>query len=310
MKKILVTGGAGFIGSHIVDLLSDKGYEVVIIDNLSTGKKENLNPKAKFIEADITNAEQINKIFADEKPDAVCHQAAQVSLRGSLKDPVFNANQNIIGSINLLNSAVKNNVKKFVYAGSGGARYGEPVEMPCKESHPIRPTSPYGITKHTVEHYLFMYKLLYGLDYTVVAYANVYGPRLDPLGECGVISIFMGKIKNGEKCRIFGDGKQTRDYVYVGDVANANLLALEKTTASNDFNIGTGVQLSLHDLFKKIVEVMGSGEAENIEEVPGEIKPIYLDCSLAEKELGWKAEVSLVEGLKKTAEWINNGTSQ
>jgi len=303
--KILVTGGAGFIGSHIVDLLIEKGYEVVVVDNLVNGKKENVNSKARFIEADMNSPELI-KIFEKEKPDTVCHQAAQVSVRKSIQDPIYDAKENIIGTINILNCCIKTKVKKFVYASSGGARYGEPVKLPCNESHPIKPLCPYGISKHTAEYYVEFYSKLHGLDYNILAYSNVYGPRQDPEGEAGVISIFMGKILNNEKCEIFGDGEQTRDYVYVGDVAEANLLALEKETKSKNFNIGTGKETSVNELFAKIKKVIGKGEAVHVDPIPGEVRRIYLDISLAEKELGWQPRVDLDKGLKQTAEWFKN----
>jgi UDP-glucose 4-epimerase len=303
--KVLVTGGAGFIGSNIVDLLAEKGYDVVVVDNLVTGKKKNVSKKAKFIKADI-RSKKLVKVFETERPDAVCHQAAQVCVRKSVEEPDYDAKNNIIGTINLLQCCVKTGVKKFVYASSGGARYGEPVNLPCSEEHQIKPLCPYGISKYTAEHYIRLFCDMNGIDYNIVAYGNVYGPRQDPFGEAGVIAIFMGKIKKGEKCKVFGDGEQTRDYVYVGDVAEANLLALEKSTESRNFNIGTGTETSVNQLFELIREVMGNGEKEHISAVPGEVRRIFLDCSKAEKELGWKARTGLKEGLKKTAEWFKD----
>lgn len=301
--RILVTGGAGFIGSNVVDLLIEKGHEVIIVDNLVTGKKENINPKAKFYNADITDINLIN-IFKTEKPDAVCHQAAQINVRKSVKDPFYDATINIIGTINLLECSIKTPVKKFVYASSGGARYGEPIKLPCDENHPIKPLCPYGISKHTAEHYIELYNKLYDLDYNILAYSNVFGPRQDPAGEAGVISIFLNKIFDNKKCQIFGDGEQTRDYVFVKDVAQANLLALEKTTKSKNFNIGTEKETSVNELFKKIKNILRKGEAAHAAPVSGEVRRIYLNCSLAKKELGWQAKTDLDTGLKETINWF------
>jgi len=306
INKVLVTGGAGFIGSHIVDLLIEKNYEVIVVDNLSTGKKTNLNTKAKFYNADITNADQIQKIFANEKPDAVCHQAAQINVRKSIADPVYDAKENIIGTINILNSCIKTKVKKFVYASSGGARYGEPIKVPCDESHQIVPLSPYGISKHTAEHYIEYFSKIYGFDYNIVAYGNVYGPRQDPLGEAGVISIFLDCVSNKKICKIFGDGEQTRDYVFVLDVAKANLKALKNETKSKNFNIGTGISTSVNELFNKMEIIIGEAKSVNTSPIPGEVKHICLDISLAAKELGWKPEFDLDNGLKNTVAWFKN----
>jgi UDP-glucose 4-epimerase len=303
MGKILVTGGAGFIGSHIVDLLIEKGYDVVVVDSLENGKKKNVNKKAKFIKADITK-KKLSDIFAQEKPDAVIHQAAQINVRKSESEPEYDANVNILGTINLLDCCIKSGVKKFVYASSGGARYGEPVSLPCTEEHQIKPLCPYGISKYAAEHYIRVLCGMNNIDYNIVAYGNVYGPRQDPLGEAGVIAIFMGDIKKGEVCEVFGDGEQTRDYVYVSDVAEANLLALEKETSSKNFNIGTGKETSLNDLWKLIAEAMGAGEKRHVAPVAGEVKHIYLDCSRAESQLGWKAKTDLKDGLRATAEWM------
>ncbi len=301
--KILLTGGAGFIGSHIADLLIEKGHEVVIIDNLSAGKKENINPKAKFYNISITNP-NIIKIFEEEKLDAICHQAAQINVRASIKEPAYDADINILGTINLLECSVKTNVKKFVYASSGGARYGEPENLPCDESHPIKPLSPYGISKYTAENYVKFYSKNHGLDYNILAYSNVYGPRQNPKGEAGVVGIFIGNMLDNKACKIFGDGNQTRDFVFVKDIAKANLLALEKTTKNKNFNISSGEETSVNQIFKKLKEILGKGESANMNAVSGEVKRIYLNSELAKKELGWQAETNLDDGLKKTADWL------
>jgi UDP-glucose 4-epimerase len=306
MTKVLVTGGAGFIGSNIVDLLLENEYEVVVLDNLSTGSRRNVNKNVKLYVKDICKAD-IRNVFKKEKPDYVIHEAAQINVRTSVTDPSFDAGVNILGSINLLGCCKDYGVKKVLYASSGGAIYGEPVRLPADESHPIRPLCPYGASKYSVENYLNIYKKNYGLDYVALRYANVYGPRQDPLGEAGVIAIFMNKLSQGEKPVIFGDGGQTRDFVYVGDVARANLLALEKKTKNAEYNIGTGVETSVNQLYSMLCRVMSKNvSAKNGPPVPGEVRRIYLDNSLAQKELGWKPSVGLEEGLVKTRTWFNS----
>jgi UDP-glucose 4-epimerase len=301
---------AHFLLSHVVDMLLEAGYDVVVIDDLSTGKEGNINPLAKLYMMDIRD-DRLDEVFRTEKPDMVCHQAAQINVRESVSDPRRDAEINIIGSINVLLNCVKHNVKKIVYASSGGARYGDPDNIPCDESTPIMPLAPYGISKHTVEHYLYFFSRIYGIDYNILAYGNVYGPRQDPKGEAGVISIFSEKIMKDEPCVIWGDGKQTRDFVYVGDVAKANLLAVEKTTASKDFNIGTGKETSVNELFSLLKDAFGKGDAVHDDPVPGEVRRIALDVSRAEKELGFRAEVSIEDGIRKTAEWfLKNGAVQ
>jgi UDP-glucose 4-epimerase len=219
MTKILVTGGAGFIGSHVVDLFLAKGYEVVVLDDLSTGRISNLNPTARFYQMDIRSSE-VREVFAKERPDYVSHHAAQADVRRSVTQPLFDAEVNILGSINLLECAREFEVKRFVYVSTGGAVYGEPERLPCNEEHPIHPICQYGASKHTVEHYLYMYDANYGLKYTVLRYPNVFGPRQNPHGEAGVVAIFTGKMLGGEPVLVNGDGEQTRDFVYVGDCAH------------------------------------------------------------------------------------------
>jgi UDP-glucose 4-epimerase len=220
--KVLVTGGAGFIGSHVVDNYVANGYEVVVVDDLSTGRLSNLNPAVTFYQLDIRSPE-IADIFQRERPDFLNHHAAQMDVRRSVIDPLFDADVNIRGSINLLESARKYEVKRIIYISTGGAVYGEPVYLPCDEAHPINPICPYGASKHTVEHYLFMYQVNYGLEYNVLRYPNVYGPRQDPHGEL-VVAIFTGQMLTDQQITIYGDGKQQRDFVYVGDCAKANVL--------------------------------------------------------------------------------------
>lgn len=301
MIKVLVTGGAGFIGSHVADRLIEEKYEVVIVDDLSTGFRENVNLKAKFYEVNICDKEKIEQIFETEKPDFINHHAAQMDVRKSTEDPVFDANSNILGSLNIIINSVRTGVKKIIYISSGGAVYGEPEYLPVDEKHPINPTCQYGISKHTVEHYLFMYALHYGLKYTVLRYPNVYGPHQNPYGEAGVVAIFIGKMLNGEQPVIFGTGNQTRDYVCVDDVVDSNILAL--TNGDNQiYNIGTGTEISVHkilNLLQKILKI----EIASIygKKRLGEIERICLDASKAEKELGWRPTYTLTEGLTKTA---------
>ena len=298
--KVLVTGGAGFIGSHLVDEALEEGYDVVTIDNLNNGKLENLNKDAKFYKVDIVDIDNLSLVFEKEKPDYVIHLAAQISLRESLKNPIYDAEQNILGSINILECCRKINVKKVVYASSA-AVYGFPKYLPVDEKHPINPFSPYGVSKHTVEHYLQYYHENFEIDYIILRYSNVYGERQDPLGEAGVIAIFIDKLKKGERPIIFGDGEQTRDFIYAKDVVEANLLALEKETENKVFNISTNIETSVNELFKKIKEIMNSNINPTYEKPIKEVRNIRLDNSLAEKELNWKPKVELNEGLKKIA---------
>lgn len=298
--KVIVTGGAGFIGSHIVDSLVDS-FDVIIVDNLSKGKRENINAKAKLCVADVTDKGRLIEVFEKEKPDYVIHEAAQINVRSSIENPVNDAKQNIIGALNVLECCRMFNVKKIVFASSGGAVYGEPVKLPCDENHPTFPMCPYGIAKLSVEHYIRFYSEVYGLKYVILRYSNVYGPRQDPKGEAGVISIFIDKMRKNEKVSIFGDGEQTRDYVYVKDVANANVLAL-KNASNKILNIGTGKQTSVNDLFDALKEITNSeSEAVHTQPVPGEVRHTFLDISLARKELGWEPRTELKEGLKNTA---------
>lgn len=307
--KVLITGGAGFIGSHVVDFLLKKEYEVVIIDNLSTGKKELLNKEAKFYEADITDQSQINPIFEKEKPNYVIHAAAQVMLRKSLEEPVFDAKINIMGTINILEACKNNNVKKIIYTSTGGARVGEPEYLPVDEKHPINPCSPYGISKHTAEHYVEMYGQLYNLDYLIFCFGNVYGPRDDPSTK-RVTALFATLMLKGETPKIFGDGGQTRDFLYVIDLAEFIVNSMEKNPEHKLFHLADGKQISVNKIFDILKDLSGfKGEAEHIEAIKGEVRDIVLDTTLAEKELGWKPKHSFEEGLKETFEWFRTQES-
>ncbi|MDY7034131.1 MAG: SDR family oxidoreductase [Thermodesulfobacteriota bacterium] len=301
--KVLVTGGAGFIGSHVSDELIDHGHEVIVLDNLITGKKINLHPDTVFYEGDIREP-IVNEIMENERPEVVIHHAAQVSVRNSVEDPRYDMDVNIGGTLNLLENSVKCGVKKFIFACTGGALYGEQDYFPADEDHPIRPLSPYGITKFCCERYFFFYRETYGLNYVSLRYANVYGPRQDPHGEAGVVAIFTKKMLAEEQPIINGSGEQTRDYVFVKDVARANILSLN-TNINGEFNIGTGTETTVNDLFKEIRTISKS----SIEEVHGDAKKgeqfrSVLDWSKAKKDLGWNPNISLQEGLEKTVSYF------
>ena len=297
--KVLVTGGAGFIGSHIVDALIEQGHQVVVVDNLATGFSENINPSARFYEVSICDKE-LADIFEQERPEIVSHQAAQMVVARSVNEPIFDAQENILGSLNVILNSVRFGVKKIIYASSGGAVYGEPQYLPVDEKHPINPVSQYGISKHTVEHYLHLYGLQYGLNYVVLRYPNVYGLRQNPDGEAGVVAIFASQMLKGEQPTIYGSGDKTRDYTCVSDVVAANLLAMEQ--GNNDiYNIGTGVETSDKEMFDTLAKMFGySGEPRYAPVRPGEIYRICLDASKAHRELSWQARLSLKEGLPQT----------
>lgn len=299
--RALVTGGAGFIGSHLVDRLLAEDFEVVVVDDLSTGKKEYLNEKAEFHHLDLRDKE-LKKIFKD-KVDVVFHYAAQARVRLSLEDPLYDAGVNINGAVNLL-EASKGEVEKIVYASSGGAVYGEPEYLPVDEEHRIAPLSPYGVSKYIVEEYLRVYYGIYGLPYVALRYGNVYGPRQDPYGEAGVIAIFANKMLRGENPIINGDGEQTRDFVYVSDAVEAGMRASEKK-AIGAFNIATGVETSVNQVYAAIRKILGKDVgAKHGPAIKGEVRRIYLDVKKTEKELGWKAAVGLEEGIKRLLEYL------
>ena len=302
--KVLVTGGAGFIGSHVVDILISAGYEVVVVDDLSTGRLSNLNPAATFYQVDIRSP-RLAEVFEKERPDYVDHHAAQMDVRRSIGDPLFDAEVNVIGSINLIECCRRYNVKRLVYISTGGAVYGEPEYLPCDEAHPVNPICPYGASKHTVEHYLFMYNQNYGLEYVVLRYPNVYGPRQDPHGEAGVVAIFTGQMLAGGQVVINGDGEQQRDFVYVEDCARANLMAMTNQNANQVYNLGYGRGTTVNEIFTALKRITGyrlpavHGPAK-----VGETRQIYLDATKAQRDLGWQPSVDLEEGLQQTVEYF------
>ena len=302
--KVLVTGGAGFIGSHVVDALISAGYEVVVVDDLSTGNLANLNPAATFYQVDIRSP-QLAEVFEKERPDYVDHHAAQMDVRRSIADPLFDAEVNVIGSINLIECCRRYGVKRLIYISTGGAVYGEPEYLPCDEAHPVNPICPYGASKHTVEHYLYMYQQNYGLDYIVLRYPNVYGPRQDPHGEAGVVAIFTGQMLAGGQVVINGDGEQQRDFVYVEDCAQANLMAMTSQNANQIYNLGYGRGTTVNEIFTTLKNITGYQPAATHGPAKvGETRQIYLDATKAQKELGWKPTVDLEEGLQRTADYF------
>lgn len=302
--KILVTGGAGFIGSHVVDRFIRDGHEVVVLDNLVTGSKRNLNPRARFAELDIRDRKGVEEIFAAERFDVVDHHAAQMDVRKSTEDPLYDADVNILGSLNLITSATRHGVRKLIYISTGGAVYGEPKRLPVEEGDAINPECQYGISKHTVEHYLYLYRLLYKLNYVVLRYPNVFGPRQNPQGEAGVIAIFAGKMLDGETPTIFGDGKQLRDYVFVEDVADANARALD-CGDGEIINVGSERGTSVLELYEHLATLTGvKSQPKSAPLRPGEIYKIYLSGRRAKQILGWSPAVSVGEGLRRTVEWM------
>ncbi len=301
--RILVTGGAGFIGSNVADRFLDLGHEVGVFDDLSTGFREFVPAKAKFYEGDLADPAAIERCVADFRPDVVSHHAAQMDVRVSVTDPIRDARINVLGSIGLLQACTRHGVRKVVYASTGGALYGEGRQLPATEDHPVNPESPYGASKHTVEHYLFMWKPLHGLDYTVLRYPNVYGPRQNPHGEAGVNAIFIGLMLEGKRPRIFGDGNAVRDYLYVSDVVDAQVLSLEMGSGEI-LNLGTGIGTSVNDIVNELKAIIGFREdAIHDPARAGEIQRIYLDASRAKSVLGWAPRVSFTEGLRRTVEW-------
>jgi UDP-glucose 4-epimerase len=301
--KILVTGGAGFIGSHVVDQMIAANHDVVIVDDLSSGRKSNINPQARFYQLDIRSPE-LRDVFSSEHPEVVCHHAAQIDVRKSMSDPFFDADVNILGPISLANLAREYEVRKFIHISSGGAVYGEPVYVPCDEKHPVQPLCFYGASKFTFELYLYIYRENFGLDYTVLRYPNVYGPRQDPHGEAGVVAIFTGQMLKNQPVTVNGNGEQVRDFVYVTDCAKANLLVLN-AGSGKVYNLGWGVGTTINQIFSSLKDITGfQQEAHYGPPKAGETFRIYLDANQANIDLGWQPDVNLQEGLTRTVAYF------
>ncbi|MGH2651722.1 MAG: NAD-dependent epimerase/dehydratase family protein, partial [Actinomycetota bacterium] len=298
--KILVTGGAGFIGSHLVDALVRENHDVVVVDDLSMGRRVQVHPDARFHHMDIRRREALEEVFRVERPEMVNHHAAQGNLRRSMAEPSFDASVNILGSLNLLELSLAYGVRRFIYSSSGGAIYGEPDELPVDETHPIRPLSAYGVSKYAVEQYLGLFGSR--LDHAILRYANVYGPRQNPWGEAGVVAIFSRQMLSGQRPTIFGDGTKTRDYVHVDDIVRANLLAMaERTAAGRAFNLGAGRETTDRTIFDLVRSAVGATvEPILAEKRPGEIDRICLDSSRAKADLGWEPAIPLEEGIART----------
>jgi UDP-glucose 4-epimerase len=309
--KILVTGGAGFIGSHVVDAYVAAGHKVAVLDNFSTGRESNVNPAAAVHHVDVRDQEQVAGVVASFRPDVVNHHAAQAEVPKSVADPAYDAHINILGGLNLLKASVDNSVGKFIFISTGGALYGEPDVVPAGEDHPVRPLSPYGTSKYAFEQYLGTYQRTFGLNYTVLRYANVYGPRQDFYAEEGrVVAIFASRMLEGKPVTIDGDGSQSRDMVHVGDVATANLAALEKG-AGGTYHVSTGMPVTINDIFRKIALLteyrleprFGPGRK-------GDVYRIALDNSRAQEQLGWRPQITLEEGLSLTVDYFREQVSK
>jgi UDP-glucose 4-epimerase len=302
--RALVTGGAGFIGSNLVDALVQRGDDVTVADDVSTGKRANLDQAiqngATLIELDIRDIEAVHAAVEQARPETIFHLAAQIDVRKSVADPANDSRINVEGTVNVLRAAQAHGVRRFVNTSTGGAIYGEGQIIPAPEDHPVAPEAPYGLSKFCAEQYCELFTRLHGLSTVSLRYGNVYGPRQDPLGEAGVVAIFCGKLLDGERPTIFGDGTQTRDYVYVGDVVDANLKAAE-TQTSGAVNIGVGKEVSVLDIVDALApHADGAFEPDHAPERPGEVRHIALDTSRAKQELGWEAGTGLEDGLERT----------
>ena len=302
-KTVLVTGGAGFIGSHLVDRLLELDYRVVVLDDLSTGKLGNLPTRVNFHHTGVTNA-AIENTFRREKPNLLFHLAAQVSVSHSMRNPLEDAEANILGTLRLMEASRRHGIEKFVYSSTGGALYGNPEYIPCREDHPIRPLSPYGLAKSVSEKYLELYHQMYRLNYAALRYGNVYGPRQDTTGEAGVVAIFSRAMLEGRQPVIFGNGEQERDFVYVKDVVEANLLALNETIVG-PYNIGTGTGTSVNRIFEMLSKILRFRRAPLHSPARlGEVQKISLDPNKSNREMGWQPQTSLDKGLELTVAYF------
>lgn len=306
--RILVTGGAGFIGSHVADGFRAANHDVAVVDDLSTGNRANLDPSIKLYQCDIRD-DALEDVFSDFRPDIVDHHAAQSNVPASVTNPVNDASINVLGSLNLIRLAAKYQAKKFIYISSGGAMYGEPdpTELPVKETAPVRPLSPYGASKQAIEAWLGVYQRTFGLDYTVLRYANIYGPRQSIREEGAVVAVFATRMAADQPVTIDGTGQQTRDFVYVGDCVTANVAALERGSGMS-FNIGTGRETSIRQIFDEMAEVSGYTHQPNYGAArTGDVMRIVLDPTRAQHELGWKAAMPLFDGLSRTYAFFRDG---
>ena len=300
-----MTGGAGFIGSHIVDALVGSGHDVSVVDDLSTGRAENINRGARFHHVDV-RSRALGEVFDRERPEIVIHEAARANVRESMQVPLLYAEVNVIGSLNLLECCRRYGARKVIYASTGGAVYGEPKKLPVPEDHPVNPLDPYGASKHHVEHYLVLYQANFGIDFTALRYPNVYGPRQDPFGEAGVVAIFSRQMLHGDNTVINGNGEQERDFVFVSDVVAANLQALVHG-AGGTYNIGSGRGTSVNRVWELLADLTGySGEKQHVSPKQGEVFRIFLDAGRANVELRWKPEVPLEDGLRLTVDYFRN----
>jgi UDP-glucose 4-epimerase len=303
--RVLVTGGAGFIGSHVVDGLVEQGHDVIALDDLSSGKRSNVHSQARLVIMDIRDP-RVRGLFSEERPEVIVHHAAQINVRTSVTDPHLDADINILGTINVLEAAAAAGARRFIFASTGGAIYGEQERFPADENHPTRPISPYGMSKLAAETYIGFFSRTRGLQTVVLRYANVYGPRQDPHGEAGVVAIFATAMRQGRSPTIFGDGEQTRDFVHVQDVARANISALAAPSGET-FNIGTGVETSVNTVYAIIAEHLGfDGKPVYAEPREGDLRRSCLSVRHAEEVLGWRPQVSLKEGLCATASALVN----
>lgn len=301
--KVMVTGGAGFIGSHLVDRLIQEGHEAVVVDNLSTGKRKHVNRAARFYKLDVQSP-RLERVFRKERPSVLMHLAAQMDIRRSVEDPIFDAQSNILGTINVLEQAVRHGSRKVVFASSGGAIYGEQEVFPAPESHPTRPLSPYGISKLAGEFYLAYYQQYSGIQYVSLRYSNVYGPRQDPHGEAGVVAIFTQKMLSGEQPIVNGTGRQTRDFVFVEDVVDAHLAVMGKDV-QGCYNVGVGEETSINELFGMLADLTKSGSKQvHGPAKKGEQARSVVDSTKLRQELGWEPRTPLSEGLSRTVEFF------
>jgi len=309
--RILVTGGAGFIASHVVDAYVRLGHDVAVIDDLSRGSRKNLNAAARFYRGDIRDEAFVRSVFENIRPEIVNHHAAQMDVRRGVREPIFDASVNILGSLNILQSAIAHSTQRIIYVSTAGAAYGEPASLPVYENCPINPITPYGISKHTVEHYLFTYRVLYGIEYVVLRYGNVYVPRQSSQGEAGVFAIFCEQMLAGIQPVIYGDGSKVRDYVFIDDVALANVEALQHGTGEI-FNIASGIETTDQEVFDTVKKLVGNSRQmpRYVARRPGEIEKIRLDITKAKSMLGWKPQVSLLEGAKQTVEYFREAAQQ